>query len=112
MPLVPRAAPGQTTACRHCVVTLLLLLALPAGAADLLHFWDEPRRGANSLNQAHIATAFRRAASHDLAPNRVVGSEFGCVRRWADCGTYLEDVIDAVESLGGHWAFYAFREDE
>jgi hypothetical protein len=31
---------------------------------------------------------------------------------WADCGTYLTDVLDAVDARGAHWAFYAFREDE
>ena len=30
---------------------------------------------------------------------------------WTDCATYLEDVVDAVEARGGHWAFYSFRED-
>lgn len=34
------------------------------------------------------------------------------MRRWPDCATYLTDVLDALQARGGHWAFYAFREDE
>ncbi len=60
---------------------------------------------------AHVGAAFDWAEAHGLPPTRVVAGEFGCMRRWADCGTYLGDVIDAIEARGGHWAFYAFRED-
>lgn len=61
---------------------------------------------------AHIGTAFDWAAAQGLPPTRVVAAEFGCMRRWADCGTYLSDVLDVIEARGGHWAFYAFREDD
>ena len=61
---------------------------------------------------AHVGAAFDWAGAHGVPPTRVVAAEFGCMRRWPDCGTYLGDVIDAVERRGGHWAFYAFREDE
>lgn len=60
----------------------------------------------------HIGTAFDWAKAQGLPPTRVVAAEFGCMRLWADCGTYLTDVMDAVEEKGGHWAFYSFREDE
>ncbi|WP_422375928.1 glycoside hydrolase family 5 protein [Roseibium sp.] len=60
---------------------------------------------------AHIDKAFDWAEEQGLAPTRVVAGEFGCMRRWQDCGTYLKDVIDAVDARGGHWAFYAFREE-
>jgi len=50
------------------------------------------------------------ARRHGVAPNRLVAAEFGCMRRWADCGRYLEDVIGALETDGVHWAFYSFRE--
>ena len=46
-----------------------------------------------------------------LAPTRIVVAEFGCMRRWTDCGAYLTDVINSVDARGGHWAFYSFRED-
>ena len=62
--------------------------------------------------KAHLALAFDWAEAHGLPPNRIVVSEFGCVRRWGDCGTYLDDVISAADARGGHWAFYAFRPDE
>ena len=60
---------------------------------------------------AHIGTAFDWAKAQGLPPTRVVAAEFGCMRLWADCATYLGDVMDAVEARGGHWAFYSFRED-
>jgi len=60
---------------------------------------------------AHIDKAFDWAEDQGLEPTRVVAGEFGCMRRWTDCGTYLKDVIDAVDARGGHWAFYAFREE-
>jgi len=60
---------------------------------------------------AHVGTAFDWAKAQGLQPTRVVAGEFGCMRRWVDCGTYLVDVLDAIGSRGGHWAFYAFRED-
>jgi endoglucanase len=59
----------------------------------------------------HIGAAFDWAKTQGLPPTRVVAAEFGCMRLWADCGTYLTDVMDAVEEKGGHWAFYSFRED-
>ncbi len=61
---------------------------------------------------AHIGTAFDWAKTQGLPPTRVVAAEFGCMRLWGDCGTYLTDVMDTVEEHGGHWAFYSFREDE
>ncbi|MXN73931.1 cellulase family glycosylhydrolase [Burkholderia sp. 4701] len=59
----------------------------------------------------HIGVAFDWAAAQGLKPTRIVVAEFGCMRLWPDCGTYLKDVMDAVDARGGHWAFYAFRED-
>lgn len=61
---------------------------------------------------SHIDAAFDWAEKQGLPPTRVVAAEFGCMRRWADCGPYLTDVMDAIEARGGHWAFYSFREDE
>ncbi|MFG6083234.1 cellulase family glycosylhydrolase [Paracoccus litorisediminis] len=61
---------------------------------------------------AHIGAAFDWAEAQHLPPGRIVAAEFGCMRRWQDCGTYLTDVLNTVEARGGHWAFYSFREDE
>jgi hypothetical protein len=43
--------------------------------------------------------------------NRIVVSEFGCMRRnpWAE--NYLSDILTILEDRKYHWAFYAFRED-
>ncbi|MCY1301862.1 hypothetical protein D9M70_514960 [compost metagenome] len=43
--------------------------------------------------------------------SRLVAGEFGCMRRWAGCKTYLEDVLTALDKDDLHWAFYSFRED-
>lgn len=61
---------------------------------------------------AHIGAAFDWAQAQHLPSTRIVAAEFGCMRRWVDCGAYLADVIDAVDGRGGHWSFYSFREDE
>lgn len=62
--------------------------------------------------QAHLDLAYDWAEAQGIPAAHVVTAEFGCMRRWADCGTYIGDVMDAVEARGGAWAFYAFREDE
>jgi hypothetical protein len=50
------------------------------------------------------------ARRHGVPANRLVAAEFGCMRRWADCPRYLEDVLRALDADGVHWAFYSFRE--
>jgi len=67
--------------------------------------WDAPAVA------AHAGSAFDWADAQGLPPTRIVMAEFGCMRQWADCATYLDDVVDAGEARGGHWAFYSFRED-
>jgi hypothetical protein len=62
--------------------------------------------------RSHIAAAFKWANKQHLSSSRIVLAEFGCMRLWADCGEYLTDVLDAINGFNGHWAFYAFREDE
>lgn len=61
---------------------------------------------------SHIGSAFDWAERQGVPETRIVAAEFGCMRRWPDCGAYLTDVMDAIEAHGGHWAFYSFREDE
>ncbi len=60
---------------------------------------------------AHIDAPVHWAAKHNIPTNRLVAGEFGCMRLWADCGTYLEDVLTRLEYRQMHWAFYSFRED-
>jgi len=59
----------------------------------------------------YLAGPFDWAQAHDVPGNRMVAGEFGCVRQWADCGPYLNDVLDTLNSHQAHWAFYSFRED-
>ena len=61
---------------------------------------------------AHMNIAFDWAKRQKLPSMRIVVSEFGCMRLWADCGAYLTDILDTLEAQHVHWAFYAFREDE
>ncbi len=61
--------------------------------------------------QEFLAVPFDWARAHGVPANRMVAGEFGCVRVWVDCGTYLADVMDTLNGHGAHWAFYSFRED-
>ena len=71
-------------------------------------------RGTARWNAASVAGYLQLpvdwARRHGVATNRLVASEFGCMRRWPDCARYLEDVVSALEADGVHWAFYSFRE--
>jgi len=67
--------------------------------------WDK------TVMQRFLAGPFDWAAAHGVSPNRMVAGEYGCVRVWRDCGAYLSDVLDILNSHGAHWAFYSFRED-
>ena len=49
---------------------------------------------------AHIGAAFDWAQAQHLPSTRIVAAEFGCMRRWVDCGAYLADVIDAAVVVG------------
>ncbi|GGZ44320.1 glycoside hydrolase family 5 protein [Asticcacaulis endophyticus] len=61
--------------------------------------------------KAHIDAPYQWAATHGVPANRIVAGEFGCMRQWADCATYLEDVLSILDGYNAHWAFYSFRED-
>lgn len=56
----------------------------------------------------HVAAWQRRYA---IPSARIVGAEFGCFRQNEGCLAYMGDVIQAMDRLHWHWAFYAFRED-
>jgi hypothetical protein len=43
--------------------------------------------------------------------DRIVVSEFGCMRRNPGAEAYLADLVSILEEKKYHWAFYAFRED-
>lgn len=61
--------------------------------------------------QDFLGVPFDWAKTNGVPETRMVAGEFGCVRVWTDCGAYLDDVLDTVNSHGAHWAFYSFRED-
>ncbi|MHB9293958.1 glycoside hydrolase family 5 protein [Hollandina sp. SP2] len=48
---------------------------------------------------------------HTIPLNRIVVSEFGCMRRNPGAEHYLSDMVSILEDKKYHWAFYAFRED-
>ena len=44
--------------------------------------------------------------------NRLIASEFGCVRKLHSCQSYLNDVASTLSHQSVSWAFYGFREDD
>lgn len=74
----------------------------PFGEAE--SHWDATRVA------AYLQQPVDWAKRHGVPVSRMVAGEFGCMRRWADCPRYLEDVLTALEHDGVHWAFYSFRE--
>jgi endoglucanase len=48
---------------------------------------------------------------HQVAADRLLIGEFGCGRRVAGAGEYLEQLISLFDREGWHWLFYSFRED-
>lgn len=71
--------------------------------------------GVAEWNRARVQQYLQRplswASKHAVPVNRLVAGEFGCMRRWAGCEAYLEDVLSALDRDRLHWAFYSFRED-
>lgn len=72
--------------------------------------------GMAQWDAARVAAYLQRpvdwANANGVARNRLVAGEFGCMRRWADCPRYLEDVLSVInDRFDLHWAFYSFRED-
>jgi hypothetical protein len=55
---------------------------------------------------------YRWSEANNIKANRIVASEFGCVRQNKGVEKYLEDVISVLENKKYHWAFYSYREDE
>ncbi len=67
--------------------------------------WDK------TMVATFLAQPYQWAAAHGVPDNRMVAAEYGCVRQWVDCKTYLGDVLDTLKTHHAHWAFYGFRED-
>lgn len=74
--------------------------------------WGTTETWDKSAIHAHLNPAFVWAKQHNISTNRIVMSEFGCIRDWVDCGTYLTDVLDTANKHNAHWAWYTFRPDE
>jgi hypothetical protein len=73
--------------------------------ADGVQWWD-----ANSVN-SWLQRTWSWAERHKIPSNRIVVSEFGCIRKLDGCRQYIEDVLNVLDSKSAHWAFYSFRED-
>ncbi|WVT76667.1 cellulase family glycosylhydrolase (plasmid) [Sinorhizobium chiapasense] len=67
--------------------------------------WDKARMA------GYLAKPVQWAKDRSIPLSRLVAGEFGCMRRWSGCKTYLEDVLTALDKDDLHWAFYSFRED-
>lgn len=70
-----------------------------------LQTWDAARV------EAYLQRPLQWAQARQVPIKRLVAGEFGCMRRWAGCRQYLEDVLSSFDRTGLHWAFYSFRED-
>ncbi|WP_240230130.1 glycoside hydrolase family 5 protein [Devosia lacusdianchii] len=77
---------------------------VPFGEGEVA--WD-----AGTVN-AFLQPVYAWAAKQGLPPSRIVGAEFGCMRRNEGCAAYLTDVMANFNAHDIHWAFYSFREDE
>lgn len=74
-------------------------------------FGDRSERWDAARVRSYLQQPMDWAKTHGIGANRMVIGEFGCMRRWPDCGAYLRDVLAVAEQQKVHWAFYAFRED-
>lgn len=74
-------------------------------------FAGEPEQWDGARVADYLGQFTRWAKGVGLPAQRLVVGEFGCLRRWAGCAAYLDDVLTTVENAGVHWAFYAYRED-
>jgi len=75
------------------------------------HLGNEKVVWNKKMMELFIAEPFKWAAANNIAAKRMVVGELGCVRAWRDCGNYLNDVLNIINSHHAHWAFYSFRED-
>ncbi|NIA71853.1 glycoside hydrolase family 5 protein [Pelagibius litoralis] len=73
---------------------------------DGTYHWDKAQLA------RYLSPVFDWADKHGIPPERIVASEFGCMRRNEGCREWLGDVIDLFDERQIHWAFYSFREDE
>ncbi len=73
---------------------------------DGVYHWDKPQLA------RFLSPFFDWAEKHGIPAERIVASEFGCMRRNPGCREWLGDVIDLLDEKQVHWAFYSFREDE
>lgn len=53
----------------------------------------------------------RWAHQHRIPARRIMASEFGVDRRVGGAERNLRDLLPILNENGGHWAFYAFRQD-
>jgi endoglucanase len=59
--------------------------------------------------RALVRPVLEFAKRHDIAPHRIVASEFWCDRRIPGAAAYLTDEVRIYNEAGWHWAFYQFR---
>lgn len=68
-------------------------------------WWDK------SVIGTYLQPFTRWLKQKSIPKNRVVASEFGCMRRNKGADVFLENILSILENEGYHWAFYAYRED-
>jgi len=76
------------------------------------YYKGEPTLWNKPVLSDYVQSAYEWAKQHELSNNRIVIGEYGCVRTWKDCGSYLTDLLDIFDTHEAHWAYYTFRPDE
>jgi len=68
-------------------------------------YWDK------NTTELYFKPFLEWVKENGIPHNRIVGGEFGCMRKNKGAEKYLQDIIDFLNLNEFHWAFYSFRED-
>jgi hypothetical protein len=68
-------------------------------------YWDK------NTTELYFKPFLEWVKENEIPSNRIVGGEFGCMRKNKGAEKYLQDIIDFLNLNEFHWAFYSFRED-
>ncbi len=77
--------------------------AMPSGRSDATTKWTKKNL------EEQMQPVVDWSNKHNIPPNRVWASEFGCDRRVKGAQQYLTDVISVLNRRNWHWAFYSYR---
>jgi len=76
---------------------------IPFGSGEI--WWDK------DVIELYLRPFSEWLKKNEIPVNRVVATEFSCVRYNKGIEKYFEDVLTVLEGKGFHWSFYCFRPD-